>query len=361
MAHNTDVSTNDASTVPDNLVYAHVVGTTGRLELNRPRALNSLNLEMVEIILDYLEQWRDDPSVTHILITSTSERAFCAGGDVRAIREQGMQGQYDEGDRFFNVEYKMNEMLAVYPKPIVSLIHGVVMGGGLGVSAHGSHRVVTEKTFAAMPEMLIGFIPDVGMSWRMQKMVGGKGYASVALANFLATTGMHLKPADMLWSGLATHYIDSSKMDEFVEAVIDESKGVDAAIEAHTTTVAESSELARWEKQIEQCFAASSWSEIRANLEACEDAEFVDLVREHTKLANPTSLVATIEVIAATVECSHIGQSLGHELTMGNQLRREPNFAEGVRAVLIDKDRNPSFVPNDIAEVDEQFYRDLLR
>ena len=151
-------------------VNVSVRNSTGLLELNRPKALNSLNPRMVDLITDALEKWADDPDVHRVIIYSSSPKAFCAGGDVRLVREEITGGSYKAGDKFFLDEYEMNNALANFPKPVVALIDGVAMGGGLGISAHGSHRVITENALAAMPEMVIGFSPDVGMTWMMARM-----------------------------------------------------------------------------------------------------------------------------------------------------------------------------------------------
>lgn len=335
--------------------------STGVIELNRPKALNSLNPEMVAEVAAAIERWAEDPSIHRVLITSTSPKAFCAGGDVRTAREMGLNGDIASADRFFTDEYVMNEDLANFPKPIVSVIDGVVMGGGLGISAHGSHRVITEKALAAMPEMAIGFCPDVGMTWMMQRMVGDLGRPSHALGNFLALTGWRLSPADMLWSGMATDYIHSEDAEAFATMVVAES--LDEALEKFGQPhPVEQSTLAPWVDQIEQCFGFDTWAEIESALAQCGDQEFIDLVDKHIKgIASPTSLVASTELLAANAKVDSIRHALDNELNMGNCLRREHDFTEGVRAVLVDKDRKPSFSPATTAEVDAERYRALVR
>ncbi|MDO4685284.1 MAG: enoyl-CoA hydratase/isomerase family protein [Corynebacterium sp.] len=342
----------------ENLVNAFVRNSTGMLELNRPRALNSLNPEMVDNITVALDRWIDDESVHRVIIYSASDRAFCAGGDVRIVREEALEGSHDSGDQFFNAEYEMNNDIANFPKPYVAVIDGVAMGGGLGVSLHGSHRVVTEKAYASMPEMVIGFIPDVGVSWMMQRMVGELGRPSPALATFLGVTGWRLSPADMIWSGMATDFVPSKDVQDFIDMVVAES--LDEALERYTTQVEGESELAGYIEEIEECFDFETWAEIQDALNRCENKAFVASVEQLIKDANPTSLVAAAELFAANRYADTIRKGLDNEFTIGSVLRRDPNFAEGVRAVLVDKDRNAKFNPATVDEVDAQYYRQLL-
>ena len=151
------------------------------IELNRPKALNSLTPEMVELIAASLAQWRENDEVEQVLFLSASPKAYCAGGDVRYARERVLEGKLGEVDTFFADEYTLNGDIAEYPKPVIALIDGIAMGGGLGISAHGSHRVVTDKTFASMPEMNIGYVTDVGMAYAAQRAVGTRGKASPEL------------------------------------------------------------------------------------------------------------------------------------------------------------------------------------
>lgn len=342
----------------ENLVNAFVRNSTGMLELNRPRALNSLNREMVDIITVALDRWIDDESVHRVIVYSASDRAFCAGGDVRTVREDALDGNHDAGDQFFNAEYEMNDDIANFPKPYVAVIDGVAMGGGLGVSLHGSHRVITERAYAAMPEMVIGFVPDVGVTWMMQRMVGASGKPSSALATFLGVTGWRLTPADMIWSGMATDYIESSDVQAFIDMAVAES--LDEALERYTTAVEEDSELAAFSEDIEACFGFHTWAEIDDALGAHANREFVARVRELMKDANPSSVVAAVELFAANLQAPTVRKGLDNEFVIGAALRREPNFAEGVRAVLVDKTRDATFSPATFDGIDATHYRDLL-
>lgn len=343
----------------DAIVKASVQHRTGHIELNRPKALNSLNQEMVDIVSEALKSWEHHPKIDQVLITSTSEKGFCAGGDVRAIRELDMEGRHTEGDEYFAHEYRMNLHLAEFPKPIISIADGVVMGGGIGISAHGSHRVVSEKAFASMPEMLIGFIPDVGSTKMFSAMKGTKGYASLALANFLCLTAWRMNPADMLWAGYATHCVPSEHLPDFQALLVEQ--GVDAALEAYATEVPEDPPLQQYEHQITEIFGHDSWEEISQALEASEDTDFRELVQQHMELACPTSVVAAVELLRASNAAPGMAEALDLELRMGNALRRTPNFIEGVRAVLVDKTKDPKFEPSSTAEVSVGALREVLR
>ena len=322
-------------------VKTEVRGTTGVITLDRPKALNSLNPEMARAIDEILKQWRDDDTVTQVVIQSSGKH-FCSGGDVRAARDGVLEGRLDEVDTFFADEYAMNLDIANYPKPYIALCSGVIMGGGMGVSAHGSHMVVTEDAFASMPEMNIGYITDVGMSWLLQNL---PKHPSQALGAFLALTGYRLTPDDMLATGLATHKVAS--LEGVQDGIVEHGPGYldEIALEQGE------SQLAALYSDIETTFTGS-WAEIRERL----DGEFGEKVQELTKQASPSSLVAAAELIAANASQDLAG-ALDNERRLGAVMVREPDFAEGVRAVLVDKDQAPKFAP----EADPSKYRAVLR
>ncbi|MBZ8176256.1 enoyl-CoA hydratase/isomerase family protein [Corynebacterium sp. 3HC-13] len=349
---------NHDHTHDDSLVKVSVENTTGILELNRPRALNSLNDEMIRIILGALEKWKDDDNITQVLVFSSHEKAFCAGGDVRFARDGMAANKASEIYSFFAEEYRMNALISEYPKPYVALIDGIAMGGGLGVSAHGSHRIVTEKIVAAMPEMAIGFVTDVGMSWFFQRMIGALGHPSPALAAFLGLSGYRLDAADTMWSGLGTHLIASENTDAFRNLMIAE--GIDAAVAKFQLSATGESTLSRWYPAIEECFSRGSWSAIFSALKNSDDEEFRERTLELLEFASPTSLVATAEVFVANETAADIHQGLANEWIVGKELLDSHDFMEGVRAVLVDKDRNPSFSPGSAQDVDVRYWQEKL-
>ncbi len=344
--------TNGLNGNAQNVVNVFVRNTTGVLELNRPRALNSLNQEMIDIIQQALDKWSDDDAVHRVLIYSTSDRAFCAGGDVRAVREAVLDDNIETGDRYFIEEFVLNDDLGSFPKPIVSVIDGVVMGGGLGLTVHGSHRVITEKSFASMPEMAIGYTPDVGFSYFSQRA------ATPAVGAFLAVTGWRMTPADMLWAGVATDFIESKDTEAFARAVIDRS--LEEALEEFRSHPAEVSGLAAIAGQIEETFGFESWALVDDALSAHEDVSFVGTVRELMSAAAPSSVVAAIVLFNANRNVPTLREGLDNELAFSLHMIRQPDFSEGVRAVLVDKDRNAAFSPASFDEVDESVYRALI-
>lgn len=333
--------------------------TTGVLELNRPKALNSLNPEMIDILDEAIKKWQDDPAIHRVVLSSTSPKGFCAGGDVRFARDCALAGDHQPSDHFFATEYIFNGDLAEFAKPFISLIDGVVMGGGLGVSAHGSHRVITERAFAAMPEMVIAYIPDVGIPYMFQHMVTARGRSSYALAVFLVVTGWRMSPADMLFAGLATDFVPSEKLEEFTEMLIAES--LDEALATYSEQGPRDSELEKIFDDIEACFNFPTWEEISQALDQHPNQEFTASVQELIKDANPTSVVGAVELMAAVSKCANIRESLALETKIGEYYRRDPNFAEGVRAVLVDKDRQSTFHPANYEDVDVEAIRRRIR
>ncbi|QYH20029.1 enoyl-CoA hydratase/isomerase family protein [Corynebacterium aquatimens] len=325
----------------EQFVIAEVRGTTGVLTLNRPKALNSLNYDMVTAIDAALREWATDDAVEQVVIHSNSKH-FCSGGDVKSARQEILDGNEAYIDEFFAFEYAMNNYIAEFPKPYVALISGVNMGGGMGVSAHGSHFVVAEGAFASMPEMNIGYVTDVGMSWTLQNL---PKRPSTNLGKFLGLTGYRLTPDDMLALGLATHKVET--VEGLVDRIAEDGLGVldEVALEAGD------SELARWFDDIEAAFGGS-WEEIEARL----DGEFKTFVEELTAKASPSALVAAAELFEANAKLDLAG-ALENERVLGELMRREPDFAEGVRAVLVDKDQSAQFEP----QPDPAKYREVLR
>ena len=322
-------------------VTTEVRGTTGVIALDRPKALNSLNPGMARAIDAELDAWRDDDAVEQVVIHSTGKH-FCSGGDVRAAREGMLDGREAEVDAFFADEYAMNLKIANYPKPYIALCSGVIMGGGMGVSAHGSHMVVTEDAFASMPEMNIGYITDVGMSWLLQNL---PKVPSQSLGAFLGLTGYRMSPDDMLATGLATHKVAT------LDGVLD---GIVAHGPGYVDTIAlgaGESELLSLTDDIDSAFHGP-WVEIKRRL----SGELAELVEQLTAQASPSSLVAAAELFAANA-AQDLAGALDNERRLGAVMLREPDFAEGVRAVLVDKDHAPRFAP----QPDPAKYRSVLR
>ncbi len=214
----------DAGVTADDTVLCERRGAAGLITLNRPKALNALTLEMVRAMRRALDAWAADPAVTRVVVQGAGERAFCAGGDIRRIHEEGNAGRYAEAETFFREEYELNALIQRYPKPYIALIDGIVMGGGVGVSLHGSHRVAAERTTFAMPETGIGFFPDVGATHALPRLPGFVG-------TYLALTGERIGQGDVLAFGLATHAAAAARFPEIRDALA-EGGPVEAAIGA---------------------------------------------------------------------------------------------------------------------------------
>lgn len=344
------------------VIKTRVEGNTAIVELDRPKALNALDHTMILALHEAFSQYEADDSVGQYIIRSTSPRAYCAGGDVRWVREQDLADNHAAGDRYFADEYELNYRLANFPKPVAAIMEGFVMGGGMGISMHGSHRIVTPSTVAAMPEMNIGFVPDVGISHVLTHM---KATNPVAMGVFAGTTCWRMNAADMMATGLGTNLI--ADPEAFRESV--RTKGFVEALDSHSTNPEsldlEPSGMITYADWISDVFSGDSWQEIeqRLNRFSTSDADLNDFV-EHVKYqltaCNPTSLVACVELFRRAAEVD-LRTALDNELAVGSALRREPNFAEGVRAVLIDKDRTPKFTPDHTADVDVEKWRALLK
>ncbi len=327
-------------------IDSQVKGGVGEIVLNRPKALNALDNTMIRDLYSTLVDWQSDDSVQTVLVRSASPKAFCAGGDIRAVREAVLAGDNDAVYRYFSDEYRLDQLVADYPKPYVSLIDGVNMGGGLGISVHGSHRVVTENAMFAMPETAIGFIPDVGASHFLPKLDG--------VGMYLALTGARLTAGDVLELGLATHFVPAAELDSFADRIV--SDGLDSAL-APLGAGPESS-LALDRAAIDEAFAGYDVADMVARLEVGSEPWRV-AAREALASVSPWSLAVTAELLKRGVG-SDLDECLGRELRAAVKMTRCPDFAEGVRAMLVDKDRNASWSPARLAEVSADAVQDVF-
>ncbi|MFD7511252.1 enoyl-CoA hydratase/isomerase family protein [Streptomyces sp. NPDC059853] len=331
----------------DQQVEHDVVGGLGLLTLNRPAALNALTPEMVAVLAAALERWRDDPSVGGVVLRSASPRAFCAGGDIRAARAAVLAGEPEAADAFYAAEYALNGRIAAFPKPYVSLIDGLVMGGGLGISVHGAVRVVTERAVFAMPETRIGFFPDVGASWFLPRL-------GAALGRYLGLTGARLDAAQALECGLATHFVPGDDLPALEEAL--RTGGADAGVVPTVERFARPAPAvdAAWTERrtlIERCFGDGRLPEILRRL-AAEPGEWARATLEELSGFSPTSLALTAELLERGAVSAGLEVCLERELILARRVARGHDFAEGVRALLVDKDLAPKWRPDDLAEVD---------
>jgi enoyl-CoA hydratase len=320
-------------------VIARRDGRVGRIVLNRPQALNALDLPMIRACAHALAAWRDDPHVHGVVIQGAGDRAFCAGGDVRALRQYELDGEHHKAEMFFREEYELNLMIARYPKPYIALIDGICMGGGIGVSVHAPYRVATERAAFAMPETAIGFFPDIGATFFLPRLPG-------QLGAYLGLTGLRMQGADAVHAGLATHFVSRSALPALSNALADDGPGALGTYAAPLPAFSLAAERAT----IDHCFDADSMQEIVRRLEALgTDWSAKTLVALRT--VSPSALCWTLEALRRGANLT-LPQSQAAELALTRTAMRHPDFAEGVRAMVVDKDRKPRWQPARIEDVD---------
>ncbi|MFQ5953528.1 MAG: enoyl-CoA hydratase/isomerase family protein [Kiloniellales bacterium] len=320
-------------------------GGLATVTLNRAPALNALTLEMVRLLDARLVEWAADPAVRAILVEGAGERAFCAGGDVRALYEAGKAGG-DLPAEFYAAEYAMNHRIHRLDKPYVALMDGITMGGGVGVSVHGSHRVVTEHTVFAMPETGIGLFPDVGGGYFLPRLPG-------ALGMYLGLTGARLEAADCLYAGIATHYVASGRLGALKDALARADWQADArAIDRTLNGLHEgpgAAPLAAHRQAIDRCFAAETVADIIGELEA-QNTDWAARQLEILAAKSPTSLKLAFRQIREGAKMSFAEvMRMEYRLTQGCMAGHD--FYEGVRAAVIDKDRAPKWRPARLDQV----------
>ena len=327
-------------------VNAFVDGRIGRLQLNRPAALNALNTEMIAALSEALLAWRHDPHIHAVVIEGLGGRAFCAGGDIRAIREAALAGDAASVEAFFAAEYRLNRLIAEYGKPYVALIDGVCMGGGIGVSVHGAFRVVTESALLAMPETGIALFPDVGASFLLPRLPGALGY-------FLGLTGTRLNGADAVHAGFATHFVPKAQLPALSAALAKDGVGAIAEFTAALPPFA----LADQRAAIDRCFSADTVADILVRLE--EEGEWGQAAIATLRGASPSSLLWSFGIMRRGANHT-LAESLDAELRLTRRVTAHPDFAEGVRAMIIDKDRTPRWSPARLEEVDRAAIEAML-
>jgi enoyl-CoA hydratase len=330
-------------------------GVAGIVVLNRPQALNAVTFGMVSALTRQLVEWEGDPAVTRVIVTAAGERAFSAGGDLRALYDLGRAGHYQAALTFWRTEYALNALIKRYRKPYVSLIDGIVMGGGGGISIHGSHRVAGDGFAFAMPEVGIGFIPDVGATWFLPRLPGELGL-------YCALTGARLGPADGVASGIATHRIASGRFSDLLAGLCG-NISVDALLGAFAEPAGEGPLSAR-RPVVDRLFTGDSVEGILAALDAettgeGADADFARAAAAAIRLKSPTSLKITLAQLRRGrnldfAECMRSEYRIVSRLLLGHDLY------EGIRSVIIDKDQAPHWQPSSLeavsgAEVERYF------
>jgi len=332
-----DVIANHAATPPT--VIATRQRRVGHILLNRPKALNALDQSMIRAVAEALSTWRDDPMVRGVVIEGAGGRAFCAGGDIRAIRAHALAGEHADVATFFREEYALNALIAEYPKPYVALIDGICMGGGIGLSVHGQFRVTSEHGLFAMPETAIAMFPDVGATFVLPRLPGQLGL-------YLGLTGQRLTGPDAVHAGLATHFVPRDAMEGLAEAIAADGPAV---IAARAQTLPPFS-LAPHRAAIDRCFSAPSIRELIARLEA-EDTDWSRETLATLRGVSPAAVHWSWEAIRRGGVRTLRG-ALAMELALTRHVSVHPDFAEGVRAMVVDKDRQPKWGATRIEDVD---------
>ena len=311
-------------------------GRAGRITMNRPKALNALTYAMVGSIWDALVAWQEDPAVELVLLDGAGDRALCAGGDVRSLYDSRVQGS-GLARAFWRDEYRLNALIGRYPKPYVAIQDGIVMGGGIGLSGHAAYRIVTERSRLAMPETGIGLIPDVGGTWLLAHAPGQFGI-------YLGLTGENISAADAIHAGFADSFVPSGKLESLAEQLCDPKGGdVRAAIAEHTQDPGPS-HLARSSSDIDKAFAGESIEAVLAAL-AKHPGEWAAKTAATLAQKSPKALKLTLAAIRNAKSLTSLEQALIVEYRLTVRLFEDGEFPEGVRALIVDKDRKPKWSP----------------
>ena len=315
-------------------------GSAGLITLDRPQALNALTLTMVREMRRALDLWETDPAVTRVVVSGAGEKAFCAGGDIRRLYELGKAGRHEEARAFWREEYELNIKIKRYAKPYVALVDGIVMGGGVGVSLHGSHRVAGERALFAMPEVGIGFFPDVGATYALARLPDRMG-------TYLALTGERIRAADMLALGLASHAVASASIPAIRDALT-AGEPVDRVLAGGSFDPGPAP-LDSVRPVIARCFSAESVPAILARLDA-DGSEFARKTAATMRTKSPTSLAIAFEQMRRGPALS-FEEAMRTEFRIVSRICEGHDFYEGVRAVIIDKDGAPRWRPASLDEV----------
>ena len=316
-------------------------GRVGLITLNRPKALNALTLDMVDAMQAQLTAWRTDAAVELIVVRGAGDRAFCAGGDIRALHDSGKAGTPYVID-FYAREYVLNTHIKRYPKPYIALINGIVMGGGVGVSVHGRHRVCGEGTMFAMPETGIGLFPDVGGTFFLPRLPGELGM-------YLGLTGVRLNVVDAKYAGIATHVVPAPKHEELIAALADAARPYERILSEFAIAPANACKIAGLQPLIDRHFSHGTVEAIVTSLES-DSSMFAAETLKALKTKSPTSLKVTFRQLRE-------GRQLGFEECMRlefrltNRFMRGHDFYEGVRAVIVEKDNAPKWAPDTLGGV----------
>ena len=310
-----------------------VTGRAGRITLTRPQALNALSYDMCMAIDTALRQWHDDDDVALVVIDAEGDKAFCAGGDIAQLYQTGTAGDFTYARDFWRDEYRLNAYMAEYPKPVVSLMQGFILGGGVGIGCHGSYRVVDDSSRIAMPEAGIGLIPDVGGTYLLSRAPG-------RLGEYLGLTAARMGPGDALLTGFADYYIPRDRWADLIQLL--EASGDVSHVATHAQP-GPAADLAAMQSEIDTLFAGETLDAVRAAL-AASDSDIATKARAAVERNSPLSMACTIEMLKRLrAQDATIRQALELEYRFTWRAMEDGDFLEGIRAQIIDKDRNPQW------------------
>ena len=310
-------------------------GVAGFLTLNRPKAIHALTQGMDHAMTEALLAWKGDEDVKAVIIDHSEGRGFCSGGDINLLRNSALNDGGESGRRFFYEEYQLNHLIFTYPKPTVAFMDGITMGGGVGISQPATFRVATENTRFAMPETGIGLFPDVGGGWHLSRLPGRIG-------QFLALTGARLDGAEALWAGLATHYLPAARLAEAKERI---AAGHDiAGVLTALSETAPQARLAGNAGLIAKHFASNRYEDILASLES-DDSEWAAKELATLRTKSPQTCKVALRQLAEAEKLDSFADNMVMEYRIAARVLTLPDFAEGVRAVIVDKDNAPKWNP----------------
>ncbi|MCA0909681.1 enoyl-CoA hydratase/isomerase family protein [Qipengyuania gaetbuli] len=332
-------------------INIHRHGAVGHLSLNRPKALHALTLDMCHAMSAALSEWAGDESVEAVVLDHAEGRGFCAGGDINLLRNSALNDGGASGRAFFHDEYQLNHQMMTYDKPIVAFMDGITMGGGVGIALPAKYRVATEHTRFAMPETGIGLFPDVGGGWHLSRL-GGR------LGQFLALTGARLDGAECLWAGIATHYLPAEKLPE-AKARIIEHPGRIAGILSELSVTPPPARIEGNADKIAKHFASDRYEDILASLEA-DDSDWAakELATLGTK--SPQTCKVALRQLAESQNLDNFADNMAMEYRIASRVLTRPDFAEGVRAVIVDKTNDPKWDPATPEGVSEELLEQIF-
>jgi enoyl-CoA hydratase len=318
----------------DELIVA-TEGAVGRIRLNRPKAIHALTTAMCAGVLDALERWRGDDAVRCIVIDHAEGRGFCAGGDIRMLADSGA-GDGAAARAFFKTEYRMNHRLFTYAKPIVAIMDGITMGGGVGLALPCAVRVATENTRLAMPETGIGLFPDVGGGWYLSRLPGRIG-------QYLALTGHRLDGAECVALGLATHYLAAAQVAAARQAIAAAPDDVTGAVAGLASAPPAAAIVAR-QAEIDRLFASDALEEVFAAL-AADTGDFARETLATLRTKSPQTMKVSLKLLRDGAGMASFADEMRQEYAVGSRVVQRHDFLEGVRAVIVDKDNAPHWNP----------------